>query len=79
MFMKKPLDVVGDKTMEIAGDKARRAIENFMKAFRDYEIEHIVADLQVKIRGIQGTLQIKMKKQKEEDKQRKNSKQNQKD
>lgn len=68
MFMKKPLDVVGDKTMEIAGDKARRAIENFMKAFRDYEIEHIVADLQVKIRGIQGTLQIKMKKQKEEDK-----------
>ena len=68
MFMKKPLDVVGDKTMEIAGDKARRAIENFMKAFRDYEIEHIVADLQVKIRGIEGTLQIKMKKRKEEDK-----------
>ena len=68
MFMKKPLDVVGDKMMEIAGNKARRAIENFMKAFRDYEIEHIVADLQVKIRGIEGTLQIKMKKRKEEDK-----------
>lgn len=50
------------KPMEIMGNKARKAIENFMKAFPNYKIEHIVADLQVKIRGIEGTLQIKMKK-----------------
>lgn len=48
--------------MELAGNRARHGIENFMKAFPDYEIEYIVADLQVGITKIKGTLQIKMKK-----------------
>lgn len=46
MFMKKPWDVLGDKMMEIVGDKARRGIDNFMKAFQDYEIETIVANIE---------------------------------
>ena len=56
------------KPMEIMGTKARDAIENFMKAFPDYEIEHVVANLQVKPTKIQGSLEIKIKKRKEEEK-----------
>lgn len=56
------------KPMKPMGKKAREAIENFMEAFPDYEIEHIVADLQVKIPQIKGALQVKMKKRKEDDK-----------
>lgn len=51
--------------MEIAGEQSRKAIENFMKAFRDdYEIETIVANLEAggKIPQIKGSLQVKMKK-----------------
>ena len=70
MFMIKPWDFVGDKTMEIAGDKARRGLDNFMKAFKNYEVEHVVADIKVggKIPELKIALQIKMKKGKEEDK-----------
>jgi len=50
------------KPMEIMGDKAKDAIENFMKAFPDYEIKYVVADLEVKIPQIKGALQIRMKK-----------------
>lgn len=50
------------KPMKPMGKKAREAIENFMEAFPDYEIEHVVADLQVKIPQIKGSLKIKMKK-----------------
>jgi len=68
MFMKKPWDILGDKAMEIAGDKARRGIDNFMKAFTDYEVEHVVADIEAvgKIPELKIALQIKMKKRKEE-------------
>lgn len=48
--------------MEILGNKAKDAINNFMKAFPEYEIEHIVADLEVKPIKIKGSLQVKMKK-----------------
>lgn len=51
--------------MEIVGEQSRKAIENFMKAFRDdYEIETVVADLEAggKIPQIKGSLQVKMKK-----------------
>ena len=71
MFMTKPWDFLGDKAMKIAGDKARRGIDNFMKAFTDYEVEHVVADIEAvgkKIPEIKIALQIKMKKRKEEDK-----------
>jgi hypothetical protein len=52
--------------MEFIGDKSRKAIDDFMKAFPDYEIEYVVADIQVKIPQIKGTLQIKMRKSKEQ-------------
>jgi len=70
MSMKKPWDILGDKAMEIAGDKARRGIDNFMKAFTDYEVEHVVADIEVvgKIPELKIALQIKMMKRKEENK-----------
>ena len=50
------------RPMKIMGKQARNAIDNFMKAFPDYYVEQIVADLQVKFRRIEGNLQIKMKK-----------------
>ena len=72
MFMRKPWDVLGDNMMKTAGDKARRGVDNFMKAFeKDYEIEHIVADLEARGKGeilklpqpqLKVALQIKMKK-----------------
>lgn len=71
MFMKRPLDFFGDKAMKFAGDKARHGIDNFMKAFKDYEVEHVVANIEAvgkKIPEIKIALQIKMKKRKEEDK-----------
>jgi len=70
MFMTKPWDFVGDKAMEIAGKKAKQGIVNFMKAFTDYEVEHVVADIEVagKIPQLKIALHIKMKKRKEEDK-----------
>ena len=55
------------KPMEIMGNKAKDAIENFMKAFPDYEIEHVVANLQVKPTKIKGSLEIKMKKKQTEE------------
>ena len=76
MFMKKPWDVMGDRAMKTAGDKARRGIDNFVKAFPDYEVETIVANLEVGGKGkisqlpqpqLKMVLQIKMKKRKEED------------
>ncbi len=70
MFMKKPWDVLGDKMMKTAGDKAKRGIDNFMEAFQDYEIETIVANIEAgdKIPEIKIALQIIMKKRKEDDK-----------
>ena len=72
MVMKKPWDVIGDKMIKTAGDKARRGIDNFMEAFKDYEVETIVANLEAggegKIPQLKIALQIKMKKRKEEDK-----------
>jgi len=65
MFMKKPWDILGDKMMEIVGDKAKRGIDNFMKAFeKDYEVETIIADIEAggKIPQLEIALQIKMKK-----------------
>jgi len=59
------MDVAGNKAMKIMGKTARQAIENFMEAFKeDYEIEYVVADLQLKPNPLQskGSLQIKMKK-----------------
>ena len=56
------------RPMEIMGNKARDAIENFMKAFPDYEIEHVIASLDVKLTKIKGSLEIKIKKRKEEEK-----------
>ena len=66
MFMKKSWDILGDNVMKIAGDKAKRGIDNFMKAFADYEVEHVVADIEAvgKIPEIKIALQIKMKKRK---------------
>lgn len=56
MFMKPP--------MKIMGEQAKKGIDNFMEAFQDYEIETIVADLQLKPNPFQskGSLQVKMKK-----------------
>jgi len=50
------------KPMKPIGKKAREAIDNFMEAFPDYEIEYVVADLKVHIPQIKGSLQLKMKK-----------------
>jgi calcineurin-like phosphoesterase len=61
--MGKLMDVAGNKAMEIMGKTARQGIDNFMKAFsKDYEIEYIIADLELKPLHSKGTLQIKMKK-----------------
>lgn len=64
--MGKLMDVAGNKAMKIMGKTARQAIDNFMLEFQDYEIEYIVADLQLKPNPFQtkGTLQVKMKKRK---------------
>lgn len=61
--MGKLMDVAGNKAMEIMGNASSKAIENFMKAFPDYEIEYIIADLQLKPNPLKtkGTLQIKIK------------------
>ena len=58
------MDVAGSKAMKIMGNAARQVIDNFMDAFKDYEIEYVIADLQLKPIPIQskGSLQIKMKK-----------------
>jgi len=61
------MDVAGNRAMKIMGKTARQGIDNFMKAFsEDYEIEYIIADLQLKPNPLQskGSLQIKMKKTK---------------
>jgi len=70
MFMKKLWDFVGDKAMETAGKKAKQGIDYFMIAFEDYEVEHVVVDIEVagKIPTPKIALQFKMKKRKEEDK-----------
>lgn len=67
MYMKNPWDAVGDKMMKVAGDKAKRGIDNFIKAFPNYRIEQVVADIEVtgKIPELKVALQIKMKKSKE--------------
>lgn len=51
--------------MEIMGKQARNAIDNFMKAFPEYEIEHVVANLEVKPTKVKGDLEIKIKKKKD--------------
>ena len=48
--------------MKIMGEQARKGIDNFMKAFPDYEIEYVIADLELKPTKIKGSLQVKMKK-----------------
>jgi len=62
--MGKLMDVAGNKAMEIMGKTAKQAIDKFMLAFQDYEVDYIVADLQLKPNPLQskGSLQIKMKK-----------------
>ena len=64
--MKNPWDYLGDKSMEIGGKKARQGINNFMKAFTDYEVEHVIADITAEgtIPKLKIALQIKMKKPK---------------
>jgi calcineurin-like phosphoesterase len=58
------MDVAGNKVMETMGKTARKGIDNFMKAFsEDYEIEYIIADLELKPLP-KGTLQVKMRKRK---------------
>ena len=47
--------------MEIMGEQARKGIDNFMKAFPDYKIEHVVADIEIKPTKIKGSLQIKIR------------------
>jgi hypothetical protein len=64
-IMGKLMDVAGNKAMKRAGEVAKQAINNFMLAFQeDYEIEYVVADLQLYPNPLRskGTLQIKMKK-----------------
>lgn len=59
------MDIAGNKAMKIMGNTARQAIESFMEAFKeDYEIEYVVADLQLKPNPFQskGSLQIRMNK-----------------
>ena len=59
------MDVAGNRAMKIMGKTARQAIENFMEAFsEDYEIEYIIADIELKPLHSKGTLQVKMKKRK---------------
>lgn len=48
--------------MKIMGEQARKGIDNFMKAFPDYEIDSVVADLEVRPTKIKGKLQIKIRK-----------------
>jgi len=51
------------KPMEIAGKQARKALDSFKKAFSDYEIEYVVADLELKIPQVgKGSLKVTMKK-----------------
>ena len=61
------LDFLGGNAMKTAGKKAKHGIDNFMKAFEDYEVEHVVVDIEVagKIPTPKIALQIKMKKKKE--------------
>lgn len=42
--------------------KLSKGIDNFMKAFSDYEVEHVVAHLEVRPTKIKGRLQIKIRK-----------------
>jgi len=56
------------RPMEIMGTKARDVIENFMKAFPDYEIEHVIANLELKLTKIQGSLEIKIREKQKEKK-----------
>ena len=62
--MTKLMDVAGNKAMKRAGKVAKQAIDNFKLAFQDYEIEYVVADLQLYPNPLRskGSLQIKMKK-----------------
>lgn len=48
--------------MKRAGEVAEQAIKHFMFAFQDYEIEYVVADLQLNPNPLRSSLQIKMKK-----------------
>lgn len=52
--------------LAVIGKESRRALDNFKESFPDYEIEYIVADLQVEIPKVKGTFQIKMRKNKEQ-------------
>ena len=56
--------------MKIMGEQAKKGIDNFMEAFQDYEIETIVAELQLKPNPFQskGALKVKMKRRKKEEK-----------
>ena len=50
------------KPLEPLVKRAKGMVKLWEKEFPTYEIETIVADLEVKIRGIKGTLKISMKK-----------------
>ena len=52
--------------LAVIGKESRLALDNFKESFPEYEIEYIVADLQVKIPQIKGILQIKMRKNREQ-------------
>jgi hypothetical protein len=48
--------------LEFVGEKAKKALENFKTAFPDYEIEYLVAELEVKIPHVgKGSLKVKMR------------------
>jgi len=50
------------KPLEPLVKRAKGMVELWEKEFLAYEIETIVADLGVKIRGIKGTLKVSMRK-----------------
>ena len=60
MFMKRPLKIVRDTAM----NKAKDIIDNLMETFSDYEIEHILAELEVGIHKTKAILKVKMTKKK---------------
>lgn len=50
--------------LKFAGEKSRKTVDDFMESFEDFEIEYIIADLQLSSNPLKtkGNLQIKIKK-----------------
>jgi hypothetical protein len=50
--------------LKFAGEKSRKAVDDFMKSFKESDIDYIIADLQLSSNPLRtkGNLQIKIKK-----------------